>query len=165
MVSCHSNYAKEGFMKSVWVSLLAVLLMVAAAVAFGTGSSEDAKDTKGTIGFSVFDMQYGFFQQMEKGTKDGVTELGYGYILHDQKSDEGLMVSGAIDLINQGIDALIISPIKPEAMGPVVAAAKAKGIPVVVDDNGGHDPAGAVSNGQDDGRARGQASERRAIDV
>jgi ribose transport system substrate-binding protein len=47
------------------------------------------------------------------------------------------MVSATIDLINQGIDALIISPFKPDALGPIVDAAKAKGIPVIVDDIGG----------------------------
>ncbi len=47
------------------------------------------------------------------------------------------MVSATMDLINQGIDALIISPFKPDAMGPIVDAAKAKGIPVVVNDIGG----------------------------
>ena len=47
------------------------------------------------------------------------------------------MVSGAQDLINQGISALIISPNKPEALGPIVEAAHAKKIPVIVDDIGG----------------------------
>src|SRR5450759_1994676 len=47
------------------------------------------------------------------------------------------MVSATQDMLNQGITALIISPIKPDAMGPIVDAAKAKGIPVVVDDIGG----------------------------
>lgn len=92
---------------------------------------------KKKIGFSVYDMQYGFFQQMEKGTRSQVEKLGYEYILHDEKSDEALMVSGCQDLINQGISALIISPNKPEALGPVVEAAHAKKIPVIVDDIGG----------------------------
>ena len=42
-----------------------------------------------------------------------------------------------MDLLTQGIDALIISPVKPDAMGPIVDAAKKKNIPVVVDDIGG----------------------------
>lgn len=92
---------------------------------------------KKVIGFSVYDMQYGFFQDMEKGTKEGVEAAGYGYKLHDEKSDETQMVSGSQDLINQGIAALIISPNKPEALGPIVEAAHAKKIPVVVDDIGG----------------------------
>ena len=52
---------------------------------------------------------------------------GYDYILVDEKSSESTMVSATIDLINQGIDALIISPFKPDAIGPIVDAAKAKG--------------------------------------
>jgi len=91
----------------------------------------------GVIGFSVYDMQYEFFQIMERGTKQRIEELGYGYQLHDQKSSETEMVNGAINLINQGIVALIISPCKPEALSSIVAAAKDKGIPVIVDDIGG----------------------------
>jgi ribose transport system substrate-binding protein len=93
--------------------------------------------TKKVIGFSVYDMQYGFFQDMEKGTHEAATAAGYDYILVDEKSSESTMVSATIDLINQGISALIISPFKPDALGPIVDAAKAKGIPVVVDDIGG----------------------------
>ena len=89
------------------------------------------------IGFSVYDMQYGFFQDMEKGTREAAKAAGYDYALVDQKSSESTMVASTQDLINQGIGALIISPFKPDAMGPVVDAAKAKGIPVVVDDIGG----------------------------
>jgi ribose transport system substrate-binding protein len=91
----------------------------------------------GVIGFSVYDMQYEFFQIMERGTRQRIEELGYGYQLHDQKSSETEMVNGAINLINQGIRALIISPCKPEALSSIVAAAKAKGVPVIVDDIGG----------------------------
>ena len=90
-----------------------------------------------TIGFSVYDMQYEFFQSMEKGTKEGVEALGYEYILHDQKSDETQMVTGAINLIDQGIAALIISPCKPEALSSIVDHAKSKNVPVIVDDIGG----------------------------
>ena len=97
-----------------------------------------AADAKGkTIGFSVFDMQYGFFQQMEKGTRKGVEAAGYKYALHDQKGDEAQMIAGCQDLINQGVAALIVSPIKPEVMGPIVEAAHERKIPVVIDDIGG----------------------------
>ena len=91
----------------------------------------------GTIGFSVYDMQYEFFQIMERGTRERVMELGFEYMLHDQKSNETEMVNGAINLINSGIVALIISPCKPEALSSIVAAAQDKGIPVIVNDIGG----------------------------
>lgn len=110
------------------------ILMILAGMAFANGGAED--DTM-TIGFSVYDMQYGFFQDMEKGTREMAEELGYEFILHDQKSDEALMVAGSQDLIVQGIDALIVSPVKPPAIGPVVEAAHEAGIPVIINDIGG----------------------------
>lgn len=114
--------------------MVSLALVVVLVLTLAVGNSFAAKKK---IGFSVYDMQYGFFQQMEKGTKQGVTDAGYDYVLHDEKSDEALMVSGCQDLINQGIAALIISPNKPEALGPIVEAAHAKKIPVIVDDIGG----------------------------
>lgn len=110
------------------------VLAALAGMAFANGGTED--DTM-TIGFSVYDMQYGFFQDMEKGTREKAEELGYNFILHDQKSDEALMVAGCQDLIVQGIDALIVSPVKPPAIGPVVEAAHEAGIPVIINDIGG----------------------------
>jgi ribose transport system substrate-binding protein len=92
---------------------------------------------KKKIGFSVYDMQYGFFQEMEKGTREASQAAGYDYVLVDQKSSESTMVSATQDLINQGISALIISPFKPDALGPIVDSAKEKKIPVVIDDIGG----------------------------
>jgi len=124
---------------------LALVLSAVMALAFltacGGGSSGGGtpakEDDSKTIGFSVYDMQYEFFQIMESGTKQRITQLGYGYQLHDQKSSETEMVNGAINLINSGIKALIISPCKPEALSSIVAAAKEKGIPVIVNDIGG----------------------------
>src|SRR5512137_1752555 len=123
-----------------WLFVLMAALIAATLVAGCTAppaqqAQQPAKKKK--IGFSVFDMQYGFFQDMEKGTKEAAQAAGYDYVLVDEKSSESTMVSATQDLINQGIDALIISPFKPDALGPIVDAAKAKGIPVVVDDIGG----------------------------
>lgn len=115
------------------VLLLAVLMIFNLAACGGGGGTEEQK----TIGFSVYSMEYEFFQAMEKGTRERVEALGYKYILHDQKGDATEMVTGAIDLIDQGVAALIISPCKPESLSSIVTAAKAKNIPVIVDDIGG----------------------------
>lgn len=114
--------------------LLTVLLLICALL---PALAAHAAPAKKKIGFSVYDMQYGFFQDMEKGTKAASEAAGYDYVLVDQKSSESTMVSATQDLIDQGINALIISPFKPDALGPIVDAAKAKKIPVVVDDIGG----------------------------
>jgi ribose transport system substrate-binding protein len=96
-----------------------------------------SKSDKVVVGFSVYDMQYEFFQKMEKGTREAAIANGWEFKLHDEKSDENEMVTGAQALIDQGIDVLIISPFKPSALGPIIAKAKAKGVPVIVDDIGG----------------------------
>jgi len=111
------------------------LLVVVAILLSGCGAAKE--EGKKKIGFSVYDMQYGFFQDMERGTREAAVAAGYEYVLVDEKSSESTMVSSTVDLINQSISALIISPFKPDALGPIVDAAKAKGIPVIVNDIGG----------------------------
>ena len=120
-----------------WLFALIAVLTAAIILTGCTAPTAPKQNAKKKIGFSVYDMQYGFFQDMEKGTREAAEKAGYDYVLVDQKSSEATMVSATQDLINQGIDALIISPVKPDAMGPLVDAAKKKGIPVVVDDIGG----------------------------
>ena len=120
-------------------SLAVVGVALIAAACGGTASpapqsEAPAKDV--TVGFSVWDMQYEFFQAMEKGTREAAEKLGWTFVLHDEKSDVNEMVTGATALLDE-VDVLIISPFKPDALGPIVQKAKEKGIPVIVDDIGG----------------------------
>jgi ribose transport system substrate-binding protein len=124
----------------VTILLTSIMLLVAAcggSSGGGSTSTGSSPAVKKTIGFSVYDMQYGYFQDMEKGTRTATQAAGYNYKLVDEKSSESTMVSSATNLINQGINALIISPFQPDALGPIVTAAHQKNIPVVVDDIGG----------------------------
>ncbi|MFS0734461.1 substrate-binding domain-containing protein [Microbacterium jepli] len=115
----------------------AAMLAASGCTAADAGPEDGAARDDITIGFSVYDMQYEFFQQMEKGTHDAIDARGWKYVLHDEKSDESEMVTGAQALLDQGVDVLIISPFKPDALGPIVAKAKELSIPVIVDDIGG----------------------------
>lgn len=121
---------------------VAALAMTLAGCSNSTDDPGSATDGGGgddtiTVGFSVYDMQYEFFQQMEAGTKAAVEAQGWEYKLHDEKSDENEMVTGAQALLDEGVDVLIISPFKPDALGPIIAKAKELGTPVIVDDIGG----------------------------
>ena len=121
-----------------WVTAGAVALTAALALTACSGTTPDAGgDEKITVGFSVYDMQYEFFQNMEAGTKEAVEANGWDYVLHDEKSDENEMVTGATKLLDDGVDVLIISPFKPDALGPIIAHAQELGVPVIVDDIGG----------------------------
>lgn len=119
-----------------WRMIVGGVLVLTACGGVGV-TSTPTTPVKRKIGFSVYDLQYGFFREMDRGTHEAATAAGYDYTMFDQKSTEAAMLSGTQDLLNQGISALIISPFKPDAMAPLVDAAKAKGIPVIVNDIGG----------------------------
>ncbi|MGB8451379.1 MAG: substrate-binding domain-containing protein [Anaerocolumna sp.] len=89
-----------------------------------------------TIGWSVYNSAYEFFKAMQDGVLAKAAELGINVITNDQKSSTVEMITGVTSLIDQGIDALVISPFNPDAMPVVVDLAKKAGIPVVVVDIG-----------------------------
>jgi ribose transport system substrate-binding protein len=122
---------------AVGAAALALTLAGCSSSTDGGKASDGGGDGNITVGFSVYDMQYEFFQKMEAGTKAAVEAKGWDYVLHDEKSDENEMVTGAQALLDQGVDVLIISPFKPDALGPIIAKAKQLDVPVIVDDIGG----------------------------
>lgn len=88
------------------------------------------------IGYSAYDMLSYYWQDYAKGVEAACKEAGYEFVLHDQKSSQEAQVSGPLDLINQNISALIISPVQPEALPAVIDAAHAAKIPVIIGDVG-----------------------------
>ena len=88
------------------------------------------------IGYSVYDMQQPYWQAYAKGIEDASKAAGYQFALSDQKSSQQAEVSGSIDLINQGISALIVSPVQPPALPAVIDKAHQAKIPVIVGDVG-----------------------------
>lgn len=92
-----------------------------------------------TFGWTVYNNTQEYFNNIQEGVLAKAKELGIYIIVHNQNSDTEEMVRGSIELINQGVDALIISPFNPEAMGVIVESADKAGIPVIVVDvgNGG----------------------------
>lgn len=100
-----------------------------------TGSN--TSDSTYKIGVSLYDLSNEYFQYMQEGIEEAATELGAEIVsIHDQKNDEAELLTGCENLINQGIDALVVSPCKPEVMSTIVDAAHEKDIPVVILDIG-----------------------------
>ncbi|WP_206475788.1 substrate-binding domain-containing protein [Microbacterium sp. KRD172] len=95
----------------------------------------EAKDPL-TIGYSVYDLQNPYWQAYSDGVKAGAEENGIEVLIADQKSSQQEQVSGSLDLINQGISALIITPVQPSALPATIDAAHDARIPVVIADIG-----------------------------
>jgi ribose transport system substrate-binding protein len=127
-------------MKKTLCLLLSLLFILGLAACNGSGKPSDesgAKDNSDiTIGWSVYNIAYEYFISMEKGVAEKAEELGVKLIKHNQGEDATEMVTGCENMIAQGIDALVISPCKPESMTQIVAAADEAKIPVIVVDIG-----------------------------
>lgn len=97
---------------------------------------DEIDNNRFTIGWSVNDLSREFYQSIEAGVLAKANELGIDVITHNQKGSTAKMITGATDLIEQGIDALVIAPITPEAMIIVSNLAREARIPIVTLDTG-----------------------------
>lgn len=88
------------------------------------------------FGYSVYDMANPYFQNYARGVKAEAAVAGATVVIADQKSSQQAQVSGSSDLINQGISALIVSPVEPNALPATITAAHAAKIPVIIGDVG-----------------------------
>lgn len=123
-----------------------VLSLLMALSVLCIGSTGALAEDKLTIAYSTLGVDSDYWYVMERGVAQACADLGYDYVMQSHNSDETQMVSACQNFIQQNVAGMIVSPSKPEALGPVVTAAHAKGIPVVVGDmgDGGTDDDGLV---------------------
>lgn len=134
--------------KKVLSVLLAGMMVLSLAACGGNkdtgteGETEAKTEEKGEekseykIGFSVYDLSNEYFQSMLKGVEEQAAAKGVTLETHDQKSDENELVTGCQNFIDKGVDALVVSPCKPEVMDNIVESAHAANIPVIILDIG-----------------------------
>lgn len=97
-----------------------------------------------TIGFSLWSIQFTFFQNLEKGVRDACEDFGFKYIMLDQDSDPTKMVQDMASLVEQKVSGMVVTPVDPGAIGPAVQNARNAGIPVVCADIGKSGPINAL---------------------
>ncbi|KUI35019.1 substrate-binding domain-containing protein [Mycobacterium sp. GA-2829] len=97
--------------------------------ACGAGDTEANSDTT-RIGVTVYDMSSFITagkEGMEAYAKDNNIEL----VWNSANLDVSTQASQVDSMINQGVDAIIVVPVQADSLGPQVASAKEKGIPLV----------------------------------
>lgn len=97
-----------------------------------------------TVGYSVWTMEFTFFQALEKGVRDAAKDLGYKYIMIDENSKAEKMVNDINTLVGMKVDGIVVTPVDPGAMGPAVQKARNAKIPVVSADIGKSGPVNAL---------------------
>ena len=91
-----------------------------------------AKDGPYTIGYAGFGLLNSWRVQAFESTKMLAENLGVDLRITDAGGDATKQISDTEDLLAQGVDALIISPVASEPLAPIVERASGLGIPVVV---------------------------------
>lgn len=132
-------------------TMLILTLVVSFAIAgcktetaAGGATAKTMKASDVTIGYSVWTMEFTFFQNLEKGVKDACDAFGFKYTMLDQKSDATQMVQDMNTLVNQKVSGIVSTPVDPGAMAPAVQKARDAGIPVVCADIGKSGPVNAL---------------------
>lgn len=99
-------------------------------------SNQLTPTNKLTFGWSVYNASWEYYMTMQQGVFSKAKELGIDVISEDQKSNSVEMITGSINLISKGINALLISPFNPEGVPFIAEDANKNKIPVVVIDGG-----------------------------
>lgn len=112
------------------------LALACAAVAIVTASGAFAADTK--LGVVVKIGGVPWFNAMEAGITERAKELGVeAYMIGPTSADPALQVRAIEDLIARGVTAIGVVPNDSEALEPVLAKARSKGIKVITHESPG----------------------------
>ncbi len=117
----------------------AALGLVGPALLSACGGEGEAADSApsasgasgGTIGFSLGTLAQRRWQLDRQFVEEHASGLGFEVLVQAAEDDERLQVSQAENLIAQGVDVLILSPVNVETAAPAVVTAKEAGVPVV----------------------------------
>lgn len=121
--------------------LSTVLLMGACSTESPVSEGNDNEGTEGssedfTVGFSVSTLNNPFFVTLEEGAEVKASELGLELVTVDAQDDSSKQISDVEDLIQRGVDLIIINPTDSSAVTAAIEAANNADIPVITVDRG-----------------------------
>jgi len=117
------------------ISLLVVSVMALSVLA-GCAADKPSTSEKKKIGLVISTLNNPFFVDLQAGAKAKADELGAELITLDSQDDAATEMANVEDLINQGVDLIMINPTDSDAVKSAVEAANAAKIPVITLDRG-----------------------------
>jgi len=127
-------------MKKLTLFVVALVALVLSACSMESPFLENAKDNASNekvsykIGFSISTLNNPFFVTLSEGAKANAAEQGAAISVVDAQDDASKQASDVEDLIQQGVDLILINPVDSAAVGSAVESANAAGIPVITVD-------------------------------
>ncbi|MER2063984.1 MAG: D-ribose ABC transporter substrate-binding protein, partial [Alkalibacterium sp.] len=98
------------------------------------GEVEEKSPEDITIGLSISTLNNPFFGELQNGVVEAAEENGSTVRSVDAQDDTATQVNGIDDLIQQGVDILLINPVDSDAITPAIESANSAGIPVITID-------------------------------
>lgn len=92
--------------------------------------SDETQDEM-TVGFSVIDMKNPYFITLESATREAIEKMGYRMIMKDPGTDPEEQAVQIKEMIEEGIDAIILSPVDWEKITPSLQALKEAGVRII----------------------------------
>jgi ribose transport system substrate-binding protein len=106
------------------------------AVSANAAPASGAVGGKTKIGFSVSTLNNAFFVGLKLGVEKGAKEEGFELVQTNANGDAQQQVNDVINLLSQGVTALVLNPIDSKAIIPAVEKANSMGVPVFTLDRG-----------------------------
>jgi len=111
------------------------------ATASGSATGDSTSATTGnsnnyTIGIAIKTLSNSYFREIAYGIIEGCQDLGMQYKLTTNENDNDLagQIQNCEDMLNSGINALIITPQNTDGIAPLIEEYAAKNVPVIVVD-------------------------------
>ena len=128
-------------MKKVQLLLVLLAMLILAACSMEAPGSESEEEEGGgessgefKIGFSISTLNNPFFVTLNDGAEAKAEELGAELSVVDAQDNASKQASDVEDLIQQGVDLIMINPVDSEAVTAAVESANSAGIPVITVD-------------------------------
>lgn len=96
-----------------------------------TDTEEIEEKEKYVIGFTAIDMKNPYFITLESAIRESLEEAGHKMITKDPGTDPEMQADQIDEMIAEGIDAIILSPVDWEKITPSLEKLKEKGIKII----------------------------------
>ncbi|MBE7098754.1 ribose ABC transporter substrate-binding protein RbsB [Bacillus cereus] len=123
-----------------WLLILVACIMVITAGCsmeppeWAKDSSDKGRNKTIKVGFSVSTLNNPFFVTLKKGAEKKAKASGIELIAVDAQNDAAKQTNDVEDLIQKGVDVVVINPTDSDAVASAVSAANAANIPVITVD-------------------------------
>jgi len=119
------------------IKTFSLLALALALLALPLGSISGQAQGEGlTFGLSLSTLNNPFFVSVQEGAQQEADLVGANLVVTDAQNDLSKQVSDVQDLIQQGVDVLLINPVDSAGIVPAVRQANDAGIPVFAIDRG-----------------------------